>query len=88
MRVAIDAVLESGKISEASICYTGDILDPQKAKYDLWLLRKQKRLDNIERSAEVFEGMPLLQKQIKKSLKKNNITTRPLDELQRKIFTF
>ena len=35
MRVAIDAVLESGKICEASICYTGDILDPQKAKYDL-----------------------------------------------------
>ena len=35
MRVAMDAVLESGKICEASICYTGDILDPQKAKYDL-----------------------------------------------------
>ncbi len=35
MRVAIDAVLGSGKMCEASICYTGDILDPQKAKYDL-----------------------------------------------------
>jgi pyruvate carboxylase len=28
MRVAMDAVLESGKICEGTICYTGDILDP------------------------------------------------------------
>ena len=35
MRVAMDAVLESGKILEGTICYTGDILDPNRAKYDL-----------------------------------------------------
>jgi len=35
MRVAMDAVLDSGKICEAAICYTGDILDPGRAKYDL-----------------------------------------------------
>ena len=35
MRVAIDAVLESGKICEASVCYTGDIDDPDRAKYSL-----------------------------------------------------
>ncbi len=35
MRVAMDAVVESGKICEGSICYTGDILDPDRAKYDL-----------------------------------------------------
>ncbi|WP_340108217.1 pyruvate carboxylase [Pikeienuella sp. HZG-20] len=35
MRVAMDAVLESGKICEGAICYTGDILDPDRAKYDL-----------------------------------------------------
>jgi len=35
MRVAMDAVLESGKICEAAICYTGDILDPKRAKYDV-----------------------------------------------------
>ena len=35
MRVAMDAVLESGKVLEASICYTGDILDPDRAKYNL-----------------------------------------------------
>ncbi|MBZ8132941.1 pyruvate carboxylase [Afifella sp. IM 167] len=35
MRVAMDAVLESGKICEAAICYTGDLDDPERAKYDL-----------------------------------------------------
>ena len=35
MRVAMDAVIESGKICEGAICYTGDILDPDRAKYDL-----------------------------------------------------
>jgi pyruvate carboxylase len=35
MRVAMDAVLENERICEAAICYTGDILDPDRAKYDL-----------------------------------------------------
>lgn len=35
MKVAISAVRESGKIAEASICYTGDILDPTRPKYNL-----------------------------------------------------
>ena len=35
IRVAMDAVIGSGKICEAAICYTGDILDPDRAKYDL-----------------------------------------------------
>ncbi|GAA4703170.1 pyruvate carboxylase [Brevibacillus fulvus] len=35
MQTAIDAVRNSGKIAEAAICYTGDILDPNKTKYDL-----------------------------------------------------
>ncbi|WP_412508479.1 pyruvate carboxylase [Roseovarius sp. SYSU LYC5161] len=35
MRVAMDAVVESGKICEGTICYTGDILDPDRAKYDV-----------------------------------------------------
>jgi len=35
MRVAMDAVVDSGKICEGAICYTGDILDPDRAKYDL-----------------------------------------------------
>ena len=35
MRVAMDAVIESDKVCEGSICYTGDIQDPNRAKYDL-----------------------------------------------------
>ncbi|MCS4296255.1 pyruvate carboxylase [Comamonas sp. BIGb0152] len=35
MRVSIDAVLESGALCEGAICYTGDLLDPQRGKYDL-----------------------------------------------------
>ena len=35
MRVAMDAVIESGKVCEGTICYTGDILDPDRAKYNL-----------------------------------------------------
>ncbi len=35
MRVAMDAVIETGRICEGAICYTGDILDPDRAKYDL-----------------------------------------------------
>ncbi|MAT70973.1 MAG: pyruvate carboxylase [Planctomycetaceae bacterium] len=35
MRVAIEATREAGAICEAAICYTGDILDPARSKYDL-----------------------------------------------------
>ncbi|MXQ07925.1 pyruvate carboxylase [Alphaproteobacteria bacterium GH1-50] len=35
MRVAMDAVIDTGKICEGTICYTGDIQNPDRAKYDL-----------------------------------------------------
>ncbi len=35
MRVAMDAVVEAGKVCEGTICFTGDIFDPDRAKYDL-----------------------------------------------------
>jgi pyruvate carboxylase len=35
MRVAMDAVIETGRVCEGTVCYTGDILDPDRAKYDL-----------------------------------------------------
>jgi pyruvate carboxylase len=35
MRVAMDAVVEAGKVCEGTICYTGDMLDPARSKYDL-----------------------------------------------------
>ena len=35
MRVAVDAVLETGKLCEAAICYTGDLHDESRSRYDL-----------------------------------------------------
>lgn len=35
MRVAMDAVLDTGKVLEGTICYTGDLNDPARSKYDL-----------------------------------------------------
>ena len=35
MEVAMDEVLNQGKLCEATICYTGDILDPKRDKYTL-----------------------------------------------------
>ena len=35
MRLAIESVHEQGKVAEAAICYTGDILSPVRNKYSL-----------------------------------------------------
>lgn len=35
MRVAMDAVRAEGKLCEAAICYTGDLFDAARSKYDL-----------------------------------------------------
>lgn len=35
MRVAMDAVIESGAVCEGAICYTGNLLDPRRDKYGL-----------------------------------------------------
>ncbi|MBR4877776.1 MAG: pyruvate carboxylase, partial [Rhodocyclaceae bacterium] len=35
MRVAMDAVIEAGALCEGTICYTGDLLDPARPKYNL-----------------------------------------------------
>jgi pyruvate carboxylase len=35
LRLAIDAVRETGMICEAAVCYTGDLLNPARPKYNL-----------------------------------------------------
>ncbi len=35
MKVAMDAIVDTGAICEAAICYTGDITNPNRTKYDL-----------------------------------------------------
>ena len=45
MRVAVDAVLETGRICEAAICYTGDLHDPRRSRFDLdYYLRMAREL--------------------------------------------
>src|SRR5699024_6024668 len=47
MEVAIDEVIKVGKIAEACICYTGDILDKSKTKYDLdYYITTAKEIEN------------------------------------------
>src|SRR5262249_55505067 len=46
MRVSIDAVVEAGKLAEGAVCYTGDIFDPARAKFDLaYYVRTAKELE-------------------------------------------
>jgi pyruvate carboxylase len=46
MRVAIDAVRETGMLCEAAICYTGDIFDSSRPKYNLdYYLRLAKEME-------------------------------------------
>lgn len=46
MEIAIDETLKQGKIAEACICYTGDILNDAKTKYNLdYYIRMAKELE-------------------------------------------
>ena len=48
MKLAIEAVRESGMICEAAVCYTGDILNPKRPKYDLkYYVNMAKELEKL-----------------------------------------
>ncbi|MBV9441860.1 MAG: pyruvate carboxylase, partial [Acidobacteriaceae bacterium] len=48
MQVALEATLKTGRLCEAAICYTGDILDPAREKYSLaYYLRLAKELKSM-----------------------------------------
>jgi pyruvate carboxylase len=48
MRVAIDAVVETGAVCEPAICYTGDILDKSRPKYSLkYYVATAKQLEKL-----------------------------------------
>ena len=47
MRLSLNTVRECNKIAEAALCYTGDILDPRRDKYDLkYYVNMAKELEN------------------------------------------
>ena len=63
MRVAIDAVLETGAVCEpgANICYTGDILDKGRPKYSLkYYVGMAKQLEKTRRAFPSYQryGLP------------------------------
>ena len=48
MEVSVQAVLETGAVCEPAICYTGDLLDPARPKYDLdYYVRMAKQLQSM-----------------------------------------
>ncbi len=48
MKPSINAALETGKIVEGSMCYTGDILDTSKSKYNLeYYIRMAQELESL-----------------------------------------
>jgi pyruvate carboxylase len=48
MRVAVEATLKTGRLCEAAICYSGDILDPAREKYSLdYYVRLAKELQRM-----------------------------------------
>ena len=48
MKPSIETALNTGKIVEASMCYTGDILNPEKSKYDLeYYVKMAKELESL-----------------------------------------
>ncbi|MCF6149773.1 MAG: pyruvate carboxylase [Candidatus Kuenenia sp.] len=48
MKVAMDAVLETGALCEAAICYTGDIQDSKRTKYTLdYYVKMAKELEKL-----------------------------------------
>ncbi len=55
MRVAIDAVRETGMLAEGAICYTGDPFDPARSKYSLQYYVKMAR--ELERAGVNIIGI-------------------------------
>src|SRR5579862_6220309 len=48
MKVAMEGVRRTGKVCEAAICYTGDILDPARQKYSLnYYVKMAKELEQM-----------------------------------------
>lgn len=63
MEVAIDEVLKTGKVAEACICYTGDILDDSRDKYTLdYYVNTAKELEKMGAHILAIKDMAALLK--------------------------
>jgi len=77
MQVAMEAVRKSGKICEATICYTGDITDPKRDKYPLeYYVNMAKELEKMGAHILAIKDMagllkPMAGYKLVKALKEN-----------------
>ena len=77
MAVAMEAVRKTGKICEASICYTGDITDPKRDKYPLeYYVNTAKELEKMGAHILAIKDMagllkPMAAYKLVKALKEN-----------------
>src|SRR5207249_1163160 len=75
LKLAVDAVRSTGMIAEAAICYTGDILDPKRTKYDLkYYVGLAKELEKLGANILAIKDMaglvkPYAAKKLVKALK-------------------
>jgi pyruvate carboxylase len=75
LRLAIDAVRHTGMLCEAAICYTGDILNPNRPKYDLkYYVSLAKELEKLGANILAIKDMaglckPYAAKQLVRALK-------------------
>ncbi len=61
--VAIDEVLKCGKVAEATICYTGDILDSSRDKYSLqYYVKKAREIEKMGAHILAIKDMSALLK--------------------------
>lgn len=77
MQVAMEAVQKSGKVCEAAICYTGDIMDPKRDKYPLeYYISMAKELEKMGAHILAIKDMagllkPFAAHKLVKALKEN-----------------
>jgi len=77
MEVAIDETLKTGKIAEVAICYTGDILDDRRTKYDLnYYIETAKEIERMGAHILAIKDMagllkPYAAKKLVSALKEN-----------------
>jgi pyruvate carboxylase len=75
LRPAMEAVLQAGKLCEGAICYTGDILDANRPKYDLkYYVSLAKELEKLGAHILAIKDMaglckPYAAKQLVRALK-------------------
>lgn len=77
MKVSIEAGLETGKLVEGCLCYTGDIMDKRRTKYDLdYYVRMAKELEALGCHTIAIKDMsallkPLAAHELVSALKEN-----------------